>query len=68
VGEGADITTAWLRFPGLTLEPLPQHYQRLEELVYCYESGGGKFIADLRVDRQEFVIDYPAIWVAETGI
>ena len=68
VGEGADITTAWLRFPGFNLEPLPQHYQRLEEFTYRYESSGSKFIADLRVDQVGFVIDYPGIWVAETGI
>ncbi len=61
----ADITPAWLRFPGFSLEPLPQRYHRLEERIYRYESGGGSFVTELSVDKDGFVLDYPGIWVAE---
>lgn len=65
IGEKADIKAAWLRFPSFTLEPLSQRYRRLEEMIYRYESGGGKFVADLRINRTGFVIDYPGIWQSE---
>lgn len=65
VGEQAEITAAWLRFPGFALEPLPQRYTRLEDNLYRYESGGGSFVVDLRVDSKGLVLDYPGIWVAE---
>jgi len=66
VGESAEITAAWLRFPSFTLEPLPQRYTRLDEQTYRYESAGGQFTADLKVDPSGFVVDYPGIWLAET--
>ncbi len=67
VGETAEITAAWLRFPSFVLEPLPQRYHRSEEMVYRYESGSGKFVTDLRINRQGFVIDYPGVWQAEAA-
>lgn len=67
VGEMADITAAWLRFPSFTLEPLAQRYHRLEEESYRYESGNGQFVADLRVNQAGFVVDYPGIWQVESG-
>ena len=65
IGEGADVQAAWLRFPGFTLEPLPQRYRRLDETTYRYESAGGQFVADLKVNRAGFVVDYPGLWKAE---
>jgi len=65
VGEKADVRAAWLRFPSFTLEPLPQQYHCLSENAYRYESVGGQFVADLKVNRSGFVIDYPGIWQAE---
>jgi uncharacterized protein len=67
VGEMAGITAAWLRFPSFQLEPLSQSYQRLEELLYRYESGSGRFVADLRVNQAGFAIEYPGIWTAESA-
>jgi len=66
LGETADIKAAWLRFPSFKLEPLPQQYQRLDETTYRYESGGGQFVAELKVNRWGFVIDYPGIWQSES--
>jgi uncharacterized protein len=65
VGETAEVKAAWLRFPSFTLEPLPQQYRRIGESAYRYESAGGQFIADLKVNRSGFVIDYPGIWQSE---
>lgn len=65
IGETAEVKAAWLRFPTFKLEPLPQQYRRLDESIYHYESGGGKFVADLKVDRSGFVLDYPGIWACE---
>ena len=67
VGEAADITAAWLRFPDFKLEPLPQRYSRLEETIYRYESAGGQFVADLNVNRSGFVLDYPGLWQSEAA-
>ena len=65
VGESAEVKAAWLRFPSFQLELLPQQYRRLSEETYRYESGGGQFVADLKVSRSGLVIDYPGIWQAE---
>ena len=65
VGEAAEVNAAWLRFPSFKLERLPQKYQRLAENAYRYESAGGQFVAELKVDPSGFVIDYPGLWQAE---
>ena len=67
IGEAADITAAWLRFPNFKLEPLPQRYSRLEETIYRYESAGGQFVADLSVNRSGFVLDYSGLWQSEAA-
>lgn len=64
-GEHKDVTAAWLRFPSLSLEPLAQSYQRLDENRYRYESGKGSFAADLVTDVSGLVTEYPGIWTAE---
>jgi uncharacterized protein len=67
VGETAEVKAAWLRFPSFKLELLPQRYHRLTEHTYRYESAGGQFVAELKVNRSGFVIDYPGIWQAESA-
>jgi len=61
VGERQDVTAAWVRFPELTVEPLPQRYTRLDTNRYRYESATG-FTAELTVDDVGLVIDYPGGW------
>jgi len=56
------LTMAWVRFPQLTVELLPQSYERLDAGTYRYESRGGGFQADLSVDDDGLVIDYGGIW------
>jgi hypothetical protein len=65
VGQQAEVKAAWLRFPSFELEPLAQIYRRVDQSTYRYESGGGKFVADLKVDSAGFVTNYPGIWQAE---
>lgn len=67
VGKAAEVKAAWLRFPGFKLEPLTQVYSRLAENTYRYESGGGQFMAELKVNPSGFVLDYPDIWRAEAS-
>ena len=66
VGQIAKVRAAWVRFPEFTLEPLDQSYARIAENVYRYESNGGKFRRELKIDENGFVIDYPELWVAES--
>jgi hypothetical protein len=65
VGETGEVKAAWLRFPSFQLEPLVQHYRRLDETTYRYESAGGRFVAHLQVNPSGFVLDYPGIWRSE---
>ncbi len=65
VGEAAEIRAAWLRFPSFHLEPLEQRYVRLSQTTYRYESAGGKFVTEIKVNSAGFVMDYPGIWKSE---
>src|SRR5215475_9943028 len=65
VAQTVEMKAAWLRFPSFTLETLPQRYHRLDETTYRYESAGGQFVADLKVNRSGFVVDYPGLWQSE---
>jgi hypothetical protein len=67
VGEEAEVEAAWLPFPALTFEVLPQVYRREGETVYRYESAGGRFVRTLEVDASGFVTRYPGLWEAEAG-
>lgn len=65
MGATALVRAAWLTFPMLTLQPLEQRYQRLDDQRYRYESGGGAFTAVLRTNDAGFVVDYPGLWRME---
>ncbi len=65
VGQEAKVKAAWLRFPGFTLEPLEQIYRRIDRRTYRFESGGGRFVRDLKVNAAGFVTHYPGFWQAE---
>jgi hypothetical protein len=62
VGGSEQVTAAWVRFPELTVEVLPQRYTRLSATQYRYESSNGAFTAELEVDELGMVIDYPGGW------
>ena len=56
------MTAVWVRFPELTIEPLPQRYGRLAERRYRYESAGGAFAAEIEVDDLGLVTTYEGGW------
>lgn len=61
-GGASDVVAAWIRFPELTVEPLPQRYERTGEFLYRYASAGGAFTADIEVDELGLVVRYPPAW------
>ncbi len=61
-GDSRDLTAAWVRFPGLDVEPLAQRYTRLDERRLRYESRDGSFTADLDLDDLGLVVRYPPLW------
>lgn len=62
VGATAIVDAAWVKFPNLSIELLPQHYTRLDAFRYRYESAGGAFVAELEVDRFGMVVQYGEWW------
>jgi uncharacterized protein len=67
VGEEATTTAAWLPFPSLRFELLPQRYRRERNTTYHYESHGGLFVRKLEVNEVGFVTSYPDLWHAESA-
>jgi hypothetical protein len=53
---------AWVRFPELTLQPLPQEYVRLADREYRYSSRGGAFVANILVDDNGLALNYEGFW------
>ena len=62
VGGEASADAAWVLFPDLTLERLPQRYTRTAERSYAYESHGGSFRARIDVDDEAVVVRYGDMW------
>jgi hypothetical protein len=63
VGEGAEVTAAWIRIPEFTVEPLRQRYTRSDDRTYAYESNDGDFTASLTVDDLGLVVTYDPGWI-----
>jgi hypothetical protein len=61
---GASKTVEVIYIDALTggLKPVAQKYSRLSANVYGYENLASGFTADLTVDNEGFVIDYPGAW------
>lgn len=66
VGASAEIVTAYVT-PGLTVAPDPQRYTRLADDRYLYESLDSDFRAEITVDADGFVVDYPGLFVRLPG-
>jgi uncharacterized protein len=63
VGDRQTLDVAWMRFPELTLERVPQTYHRLGPSTWRYSSGD--FSAVLEVDDEGFVRRYgDDLWTA----
>ncbi len=67
VGAEAEVKAAWLPFPSLVFEALPQVYRREGERAYRYASAGGTFMRVLEVNAVGFVTRYPGLWQAESA-
>jgi hypothetical protein len=65
-GEAREIVVVYVSAPDFTLRPLRQRYSRMDDTEgrqrYRYESLASGFTADLPVDDDGFVIEYPSIW------
>jgi hypothetical protein len=62
IGETMRFQMAYI--PADTLEPFPdeQIYTRLSQHTYCFEEADGSFTADITVDDDGFVTDYPELF------
>jgi hypothetical protein len=67
VGGEATVRAAWLRFPSFQLEVLEQRYQRTGLETYTYQSAGGRFQAELRVNGVGLPLEYAGLWVSEAS-
>ena len=61
-GESAEISAAYLWVPELKVEPDAQRYTRLDSERYRYDAVGDDFTADLPVDGNGLVMDYPDLF------
>lgn len=60
VGQSAQLRVVYILVPALDVRPATQTYTRLDATHYRYESG--TFRADLPVDEDGLVLDYPGFW------
>lgn len=63
-GEARDLRVLYVMVPEMTVRAADQRYTCLELSdtggLYRYESGS--FMADLRIDADGLVVDYPGLW------
>jgi uncharacterized protein len=63
VGERRQFRMAWIFAPALTVHPQPQAYTRLADWLYVFENlDGSGFRAELPVDEDGIVLDYPDLF------
>jgi len=63
VGERRVFRMAWVSAPELTVQPVPQAYTRTAERLYRFENlDGSGFEAELPVDADGIVLDYPQLF------
>jgi hypothetical protein len=63
VGERRQFRVAWISAPDLTVEPQSQASTRLAERLYLFENlDGSGFRAELPVDEDGIVLDYPGLF------
>ena len=66
------IQPAYIRLPDLVVEPAAQEYRRLGAACspgrFRYRGLASGFTADLTVDDDGLVLDYPPIWRRRSGL
>jgi hypothetical protein len=69
VGERRQFRMAWIFGPDLTVHAQAQAYTRLADRLYLFENlDGSGFRAELPVDEDGIVLDYPDLFRRVTGI
>ena len=63
VGESQFIKVLYLDLLAEEFKPVQQKYARLKENLYHYENVPNDFEADIMVDKQGLVVDYPQLFV-----
>lgn len=65
-GQSAELLVAYIAVPEMTVQPMLQRYTCLESRddggLYRYESVESGYVAELPVDAQGLVLDYPDGW------
>lgn len=63
VGERREFRMAWIHALEMTVHPQPQAYTRLADRLYLFENlDGSGFRAELPVDEEGIVLDYPGLF------
>jgi hypothetical protein len=62
VGEATEIKVAYVLVPELSLRAAPQRYTRLAERRWRFDGLDIDFTADLTVDADGFVVEYPGLF------
>lgn len=63
IGERRPFRMAWIHGPDLTVLAQPQAYTRLADRLYLFENlDGSGFRAELPVDEDGIVLDYPGLF------
>jgi hypothetical protein len=62
IGETKTITVIYIDIAKQTIEPAMQIYTRLSQNVYRFETASGDFSAEITVDEDGFVTDYPTLF------
>jgi uncharacterized protein len=60
--QSAEILAAYIAVPELTVTPARQRYTRLGDALYRYEGLGTGFAAELPIDDDGLVLDYPGVF------
>ena len=70
IGQGGDVLAAWVRFPGLEVQPARQRYERTAENAFKYRSLASGFEAALETDSFALPISYEGVWqrLADTRV
>jgi hypothetical protein len=65
-GEAAEIRVAFIAIPSLQLSPALQRYtclaQHPDHSLYRFESPADDFAADIQVDQDGLVVEYPGLF------
>jgi hypothetical protein len=62
IDDEADVTVAYVSFPDLEVTVEEQRYTRLDDDRYLFESLDGDFSAEIEVDLDGVVVDYPGLF------